>query len=218
MTKTVYPKVYFPTNSHLYNYCSNNPVRYVDPNGVYIVDTNKWCTGVFMQMSDDTWPDSENLIAKSGCTLIASYRAVIVAINLFGYAFDTVIPIILSTMLENSSITCSKGMIFAGLAEFLKSYGVDATIIDTGKKGINVNEMLKKAASSEDAYLVIGRIPDGKDGHYVNINGYSSKDKTVNATDTSMTEDGNEKRDLKSVKADIFDRLILIKVKSLEDE
>lgn len=39
----------------------------------------------------------------------------------------------------------------------------------------------------------------------------------VNATDTSMTKTGQQTRDLKSVEVSTFDRLILIKVKSLED-
>ena len=62
MTKTVYPKVYFPTSSHLYHYAGNNPITYTDPNGEYAglvldrVDANGMGhIGLFVQTGDDSW-------------------------------------------------------------------------------------------------------------------------------------------------------------------
>lgn len=52
--------------------------------------------------------------------------------------------------------------------------------------------------------------------HYVNINSYSYASRKVNATDTSTSNTGQETRDLKSVDVSAFDRLILIKVKTME--
>ena len=69
---------------NLYAYGANNPVRYIDPDGEKIINTDVWYAKDFMQMFDATWPDSQDTIARTGCTLIASNRAANVAINLFG--------------------------------------------------------------------------------------------------------------------------------------
>ena len=171
----------------------------------------------FMQMFDATWPGSKETIARTGCTLIASNRAVNVAINLFGCNMETPAPSSIFHMLDDSSLTCADGMIFSGLKNYLAAYGVDATIIDTGKQGKDISKILEDATFSEDSYLVIGRIPGTTEDHYVNINSYSHSSKKVNATDTSISKIGQETRDLKSVDVSTFDRLILIKVKSLEE-
>ena len=52
----------------------------------------------------------------------------------------------------------------------------------------------------------------------MNINGYDVNSKKVRAKDTSMDDFGFEKRDLKSVNANEFDRLILIEVKKKQEE
>ena len=117
-------------------------------------------------------------------------------------------------------MTCSKGMIFSGLKDFLARYGVEATVIDTGKKGLpkdDIANWLSEAKSSKDSYIIIGRIPGSNEDHFVNINSYDSNEKKVNATDTSMNKLGLQTRDLKSVDVSTFDRLILIKIKSLEE-
>ncbi|MGN0739722.1 MAG: hypothetical protein ACI4LX_06085 [Treponema sp.] len=139
---------------------------------------------------------------------------------MFGYEMESPKPIGISNMLFDSSLTCSKGMIFSGLKDFLAKYGVDATIIDTGKKGLSKEDIasfLSEAKSSDDSYIIIGRIPGSNEDHFVNINSYDSSSKKVNATDTSMNKLWLQTRDLKSVDVSTFDRLILIKVKSLEE-
>jgi len=202
---------------HLYHYAGNNPVKYMDPDGEIIIHTDVWYAKEFMQMFDATWPGSDETIARTGCSLIASNRAANIAINLFGYDMETSKPSSIFHMLEDSSLTSSNGMIFSSLKDYLASYGVDATIIDTGKQGRAVSDMLEKANFSEDFYLVIGRIPESTDSHYVNINSYSPRSRTVNATDTSMSKTGEETRNLESVKVSTFDRLILLKVKSMKE-
>ena len=212
--------IFNSVNGNLYHYAGNDPIKYTDPDGRIIINCDIWYAKDFMQMYNATWPNSKNTIARSGCTLIASLRASNVAINKFGYEMETPKPIGISNMLEDSSLTCSKGMIFSGLKDFLARYGVEATVIDTGKKGLpkdDIANWLSEAKSSKDSYIIIGRIPGSNEDHFVNINSYDSNEKKVNATDTSMNKLGLQTRDLKSVDVSTFDRLILIKVKSLEE-
>lgn len=208
--------IYNTVNFHLYHYAGNNPVKYTDPDGEKIVNVDVWYAKGFMQMFDATWPGSQDTIARTGCTLIASNRAANVAINLFGCDMETPTPSSIFQMLDDPSLTCSDGMIFSGLKNYLASYGVDATIIDTGKQGKDISKILEDVKFSEDSYLVIGRIPGTTEDHYVNINSYSYASRKVNATDTSISNTGQETRDLKSVDVSAFDRLILIKVKTME--
>ena len=212
--------IFNSVNGNLYHYAGNDPIKYTDPDGRIIINCDIWYAKDFMQMYNATWPNSKNTIARSGCTLIASLRASNVAINKFGYEMETPKPIGISNMLEDSSLTCSKGMIFSGLKDFLARYGVEATVIDTGKKGLpkdDIANWLSEAKSSKDSYIIIGRIPGSNEDHFVNINSYDSNEKKVNATDTSMNKLGLQTRDLKSVDVSTFDRLILIKIKSLEE-
>ena len=208
--------IYNTVNFHLYHYAGNNPVKYIDPTGRKIINTDVWYAKDFMQMFDATWPNSTETIARTGCTLIASNRVANVAINLFGCNMEVPNPSSIFFMLDDPSLTCSDGMIFSGLKNYLASYHVDATIIDTGKQGKDISKILEDVKFSEDSYLVIGRIPGATEDHYVNINSYNPSSKKVNATDTSISEIGQETRNLKSVDVSNFDRLILIKVKTME--
>ena len=213
-----YPAYFRKESLRLYHYAGNNPVKYIDPDGRIILNCNVWYANDFMQMYDCTWPDSTETIARSGCTLIAANRAANVAIYFFGYAMETAKPSTIFMMLNEPSLTCSNGIIFSGLKYYLENFGVEATIIDPGKEGKDISAYLQDAKFSEESYLVIGRIPGDKEDHFVNINSYDPYAKTVNATDTSLSDSGEkERRNLNSVPVQTFDRLILIKVKSIED-
>ena len=208
-------------NLQLYHYAGNNPLKYTDPDGKIIINTNVWYAKDFMQMhGNTTWPNSSENISTSGCTLIAANRIANVAIHDFGYSMDSPRASSVHTMLDNSSLTSSNGMIFSGLKDYLAGYGVDATVTDTGKKSpYDLSIFLENTANSKDNFMIIGRIPgkNGEEDHFVNINAYNTETKKVTASDTSMTPLGHEKRNLKSVNTNTFDRLIIIKIKSIED-
>ena len=213
--------VFNTVNLQLYHYAGNNPVKYTDPDGKIIINTNVWYAKDFMQMhGNTTWPNSSENISTSGCTLIAANRIANVAIHDFGYSMDSPRASSVHTMLDNSSLTSSNGMIFSGLKDYLAGYGVDATVTDTGKKSpYDLSIFLENTANSKDNFMIIGRIPgkNGEEDHFVNINAYNTETKKVTASDTSMTPLGHEKRNLKSVNTNTFDRLIIIKIKSIED-
>ena len=202
-------------NFHLYAYAGNSPVRYTDPDGKFIVNTKRNYTREFMQDYNLTWPDSNETIASTGCSLIASNRAVNAAIADFGYSFDTPEPSSITSMLDNNSVTSSEGMIFGGLKDYLANFGVNAEVIDSGRSDIDIKELLKNATNSKENYLVIGRLSNEE--HFININGYDSATQTIEGFDTSRFSDGTEKRNLKSLDVSSVERLILIKIKGSEE-
>ena len=203
-------------NFHLYAYAGNSPVRYTDPDGKFIVNTKRDYTREFMQDYNLTWPDSNESIASTGCSLIASNRIANVSINEYGYKFDTTTPSLVTNMLNDSSLTCPDGMIFYGLANYLRTYGVNTEISDTGTIGKDINCILEQINDSESKYFVIGRLKEGA-GHYVNINAFDFDSKTVKAYDTSANKSGFPKRDLDNISANNFDRLIIIKLNNTEE-
>ena len=202
-------------NFHLYAYAGNNPVKYIDPDGKFIVNTKRDYTREFMQDYNLTWPNSNESISSTGCSLIASNRAVNAAIADFGYSFDTPEPSSVTSMLDNNSVTSSEGMIFGGLKNYLANFGVNAEIIDSGRSDIDIKELLKNATDSKENYLVIGRLSNEE--HFININGYDSATQIIEGFDTSRFSDGTEKRNLKSLDVSSVERLILIRIKDSEE-
>ena len=161
--------IFNTVNLQLYHYAGNNPVKYTDPDGNFIVNTKRDYTREFMQDYNLTWPDSNETISSTGCSLIASNRAVNAAIADFGYCFDTPKPSSVTSMLDNNSLTSSEGMIFGGLKDYLASFGVNAEIIDSKnsfKDVEDIDKLLKYAQESSDAYLVIGQITEGDSIHF----------------------------------------------------
>ena len=213
--------IFNTVNLQLYHYAGNNPVKYTDPDGNFIVNTKRDYTREFMQDYNLTWPDSNETISSTGCSLIASNRAVNAAIADFGYCFDTPKPSSVTSMLDNNSLTSSEGMIFGGLKDYLASFGVNAEIIDSKnsfKDVEDIDKLLKYAQESSDAYLVIGQITEGDSIHFVNINYYNADSSKVTAYDTSKNANGQEKRNLKNSSIENFNRLILIKINNKLEE
>ena len=64
---------FLPTNSHLYHYAGNNPVRYTDPDGNIIVNSGS----VFMQDSNSPLAKGVGLIKDVGCTFTSYVRMAI---------------------------------------------------------------------------------------------------------------------------------------------
>ena len=207
--------IFNTVNLQLYHYAGNNPVKYTDPDGNFIVNTKRDYTREFMQDYNLTWPNSNESISSTGCSLIASNRAVNAAIADFGYSFDTPEPSSVTSMLDNNSVTSSEGMIFGGLKNYLANFGVNAEIIDSGRSDIDIKELLKNATDSKENYLVIGRLSNEE--HFININGYDSATQIIEGFDTSRFSDGTEKRNLKSLDVSSVERLILIRIKDSEE-
>ena len=201
-------------------YCNGNPITFVDPDGKFILNTNIWYNKKYMQDFNASWPNSNESIAKTGCTAVASLRGCNTIVNKYGFAMDTPAPISITEILDNKNTASADGMIFSGLKDLMASYGVDVTVSDTGREGVNnktVKEALSEAVSSESGYIVIGRLKEKINGeqHYFNINDYNSKDNTVHGFDTSCISNGlgkQERRNLKNASTEKIDRIILIKV------
>ena len=201
-------------------YCGGNPITFVDPDGKFILNTNIWYNKKYMQDFNASWPNSNESITKTGCTAVASLRGCNTIVNKYGFAMDTPAPISITEILDNKNTASADGMIFSGLKDLMASYGVDVTVSDTGREGVNnktVKEALSEAVSSESGYIVIGRLKEKINGeqHYFNINDYNSKDNTVHGFDTSCISNGlgkQDRRNLKNASTEKIDRIILIKV------
>ena len=74
-------------------YCGGNPITFVDPDGKFILNTNIWYNKKYMQDFNASWPNSNESIAKTGCTAVASLRGCNTIVNKYGFAMDTPVPI-----------------------------------------------------------------------------------------------------------------------------
>ena len=213
-------------NANLFAYAANNPVKYTDPDGKFILNTKTWYNQKYMQDYNANWPNSNNSIEKTGCTAVASLRGCNTIVNRYGYDMESPAPVSICAILDNNKTACADGMIFSGLKDLLLSYGVDVTVSDTGKKPVDdekVRAALSEAKYSESGYIVIGRLKEKTNGeqHYVNINSYDSEIRTVTGFDTSCISNclgKQERRELKNISTEKFDRIILIKVNKGVDE
>lgn len=72
---------------NLWIYCNGNPITFVDPDGNFILNTNIWYNKKYMQDFNASWPNSNESIAKTGCTAVASLRGCNTIVNKYGFVY-----------------------------------------------------------------------------------------------------------------------------------
>jgi RHS repeat-associated protein len=174
-------------NLHVYHYAGNNPVRYVDPNGMIIEDVD----GTMVQQNSMEQLGTENTtIYDEGCVLTAVTR-IANAISGNSFSLEDANEMALNKNLysgEGGSLTVQSQ---AALIGFLTGEKIDHQTI-SGTMGTTIIPELNDLEASDTSYYVTGRMlitdnngrPAG--GHTVNVRGAASPTE-ITVRDTSNT-------------------------------
>jgi len=207
-------------NFHLYHYAGNNPVKYVDPDGDYIVSSSAGMGfGIpYQQDLAENWSNDVNSTSlyDTGCTLVAANRAIdALATHFYGDIKDILEGGILRMpisgeggMNSDSKVSSSRGLIVSGIPSYMKeNYNLDSKI--TRGKGRDVKRLLEYAKKSSSPIAVMIKIEGGK--HTVNLDKYENG--KFSGTDTSKRQ-----RNLENNNINTIEEIILIELQIEPEE
>jgi len=207
--------VYNYINLHAFHYSNNNPIKYVDPNGKYIVSVAHWYNNFFQQ--DKPWGGNNlgnnshaSTLVEEGCAIVAGTRVINTIINeLSGFSFEGYFLEDPGTINNDSRLVSSTGFIFSGIEDYFKGTPLNVSVT-RGIGSDNIKSLLDKAAKSDVPYLVVVKIEGGS--HTINLTSHNQKKGTFNAFDTSKHVNTPE-RNLSNISISKIDEIILIQVK-----
>ena len=188
-------------------------MRYVDPTGNWILNTNKYKPDKYYQ-NDSRWGNhkfaqTERTIAEIGCAITTIANGLSALKNYYGILTDGYEIIGLNPDFVNNNMTSDKGANFEMLASYIqKDIKSSVKLIDTKKSSDVIN-----AHKSDKLTLVFAHMKtNGKEGeHWININNVNA-DGTFNGSDVLADEKGNPKKDYTRSSADTFDRFIILEI------
>jgi len=174
--------VFNPVNLNLYGHAGNNPLKYVDPTGAFILSTKIMANFEFQQTAENgSLGKGPDTIAESGCLLVSITR-VVNAINnytnkIYGDNIGKFSPDKLNDAKYFSGSSLNEKTVDAMLDDFTAA-GLTTTPVKGDIKGT-----IENAQDSKNPVAIIGRTGSGDNVHYFNIEGIDGN--TVEIYDSS---------------------------------
>ena len=185
-------------------YVGNNPLRYVDPSGLYILQTRRSFNDFHMGSADLIWKylknnlgNSSTSVAEAGCFAVAyareanawqAYKLESMGETIqegFGLALNNFV----ATFVPSENYSSNPGKedeILRKTRKELFQNTMDADPIENiFRSSSEIGEALTTALSSENPYTLIGVVNGASGGiHAINIDGYDTESEIVSVYDT----------------------------------